>query len=81
MKSKIFYIQSLTVCIYFIAYIIKTFVLWEFTNPFWWIINLPNYTTETRGIILFFWFMYYIIISVLVSGLYNENIKGGKNGN
>jgi len=38
---------------YTIVYLFKTFIIWEFTNPFNWIINLPSYDGVIRFGILF----------------------------
>lgn len=38
--------------IYTFVYLFKTFVIWEFTNPFQWIIDIPKYSLEDRGLLL-----------------------------
>ncbi len=43
----------LNVCEYTIVYLIKSFVIWEFKNPFEWIINLPTYAAQDRFMIFF----------------------------
>lgn len=58
--------QTITAILCIIAYLIKTFIIWEFTNPFNWIINMPNYDNETRGMIIVFIIMYYgVLYSIL----------------
>lgn len=37
---------------YSAAYLIKSFIIWEITNPFEWIINIPNYSSNERGMTL-----------------------------
>lgn len=45
-------VQKIISICYTIYYLIKTFVIWKFTNPFDWIINIPNYTNDDRGTII-----------------------------
>ena len=58
--------------IYWSCYIIKTFVLWKFTNPFFWIINLSSYSNDDRALGLFGVFMYLCFIIPVVLA-YQEN--------
>lgn len=39
--------------LYALVYFIKSFVIWKLTNPFNWIIEIPNYNGSERGAILF----------------------------
>lgn len=48
MIKKILTGQLITFALYTVVYLVKSFVLWEFTNPFDWIINLPTYLPEVR---------------------------------
>lgn len=44
--------------LYILVYLIKTFCIWEFTNPFQWVVDLPTYDSGGRfiGLILvIFW--------------------------
>lgn len=59
MIKKILTVQLATFCIYILLYLIKTFVIWKITNPFLWIINLPDYDSNTRGLILTGFVCYY----------------------
>ena len=47
-----------TLFIWIVVYIIWSFITWNFFNPFKWIINIPTYSYEHRGIGLFFWILY-----------------------
>jgi len=51
-----------TFTIYTIVYLCKTFIIWDFTNPFKWILDIPYYTEETRMNILFFYICYQILL-------------------
>jgi len=42
-----------TIILYFIVYFIKSFIIWDFTNPFQWIIDIPTYEDGDRFLILF----------------------------
>lgn len=35
--------------LYALVYLIKTFMIWQFENPFKWFIDIPTYTVEERG--------------------------------
>jgi hypothetical protein len=51
---KLFLINlSITIILYTIVYLIKSFVIWDLTNPFQWIIDIPKYDAEQRGLGLF----------------------------
>jgi uncharacterized membrane protein YozB (DUF420 family) len=52
----------ITWAVFWVVYLIKTFVVWEFTNPFTPIIRMPYYSTEARGFILFFWVFFKAIV-------------------
>ena len=39
---------------YWSVYLCKSFIVWEFRNPFQWIIDLPEYNQDIRFSILFF---------------------------
>lgn len=47
---------------YLIVYTIWTFVIWEFKNPFQWIIDIPTYNDEQRSMGLFAVALYYFVI-------------------
>lgn len=51
-----------TTSIYLLYYTIKTFIIWKFTNPFQWFIDIPSYTPDYRGNIIGFLFIYEIFI-------------------
>jgi len=51
--KHVFVFLKYNVITYVIAYLIKTFVIWEFTNPLQWIIDIPEYTDIFRGFMLF----------------------------
>lgn len=53
MKKAIAYTLMLNLCIYIVVYLIRTFVIWEFTNPIQWIIDIPIYSNFDRGLGLF----------------------------
>lgn len=46
-KKTLLYINIL----YWIIYLIKSFIIWDFTNPYWWVLDLPN-SRELRYIVL-----------------------------
>jgi len=46
-------------------YLIKTFVMWELTNPFQWIIDLPTYDSAHRAAILFTYAFFALINYIL----------------
>ena len=41
--------------VYFLIWVIRSFVVFEFRNPFSWIVDLPYYGVDHHGAILFFW--------------------------
>lgn len=40
--------------VYWSIYLIKTFIIWEFNNPFQWIIDLNIYSETNRFLIIFY---------------------------
>lgn len=62
------------ISIYSIVYLLISFIIWEFKNPFQWIIDIPKYTFDIRICILFGTLLSYITIS----SLSNEIFKGNK---
>lgn len=50
---------------YTVVYIVYTYVMWEFKNPFQWIIDIPTYDYERRGMLLFCAFLYYMMLFVM----------------
>lgn len=64
---------SVTVILYAIIYLIKSFVLWAFANPFQWIIDLPTYSSDARSLILLFYIIYalgvYSIIAMVIDAM------------
>lgn len=67
MKKKVLKIMSLnTLVLYVLCYLIKTFVIWELTNPFQWILDLPVRDETYRVMTLlsiFAWTVFNAIIS------------------
>ena len=62
----------LTLFIYLVVYLFTTFVIWEFTNPFQWLINLPTYSNEDRMFILFFYLFYQAVSIATIDTLIKE---------
>jgi hypothetical protein len=48
-------------------YVIRAFVIWEIYNPFWWVLDIPTYSNESRGFIAFFGALYWIFLWVFFS--------------
>jgi hypothetical protein len=57
---------TITASIYFVVYVAKTFCIWQFTNPFQWIINMPEYTASDRFCILSAAAFYYGTMNVII---------------
>lgn len=71
-KQKLYLIifgQTITALIYAILYLIISFVIWHFRNPFYWILNLKNFSHNERFLILFYLIFYY---SVLYGFIYKD---------
>lgn len=65
----------ITSILYIIIYLIYTFIVWNFTNPFLWIISIPKYDQGTRVVILFYWSLYYIILYISIYNYYKNKQK------
>ncbi len=48
------------------VYLVKSFIVWNFTNPFRWIIDIPEYTCSTRALILFYVLFYQVFQFALI---------------
>ncbi len=57
---------------YLIVYLIRSFIIWQFNNPFQWIIDIPTEGREYRMVVLFCVTLYYGILSTLVYGAKDE---------
>lgn len=51
-----------TASLYLFIYLFRSFCVFEFTNPFQWIIDIPSYTKEDRGLILFGFIFYHSFV-------------------
>lgn len=64
--KKIIKGQVITAIIYIIVYLIISFTIWDFYNPFYWMIHLNEAPSEVRFTLLlglaFYYFMLYSII-------------------
>ncbi len=60
---------------YTVIYLIKTFIIWEFKNPFEWIINLPSYDPGDRFLILFYFVAWQVIQYVIIYKHYFPKTK------
>ncbi len=70
---------EITAVLYLIIYAIGTFIIWEFTNPFEWIINIPKYENDFRAVIIFVWAHYQIILYVIVNIYINQKNENNIN--
>jgi hypothetical protein len=64
MRKFLKFSSAITLSIYVASYLIKTFVLWRFTNPLQWIIDIPNYSQDDRATILCFYIIYQALIAL-----------------
>jgi len=71
MKKVILYNWLIIALEYTIVYLVKTFIIWEFTNPFQWIIDLPTCTEGMRFMILFYFLAWQIIQPVIIYKVVN----------
>ena len=72
--SLLFTNVTISVFIYIMCYAIKTFVFWEFTNHLSWVINMPNYSPDTRIVILFLYVIYQLVLlSITAPIIYKTN--------
>jgi energy-coupling factor transporter transmembrane protein EcfT len=64
-----------TPSIWSLAYLIKTFVLFRITNPLQWLIDLPTYSPDNRGLIILFYICYQIVIWAICQSKYDDYLK------
>lgn len=60
---------------YTFVYLVKSFCIWNFTNPFQWIIELPNYASEERFVILFFLVAWQVLQIILLKYYFKQQLK------
>ena len=69
--KKYFYLTGIhlmsTTIIYMIVYAVISFTIWEFKNPFQWIIDLPIKTEGIRFMILFYYVLYTVVSLILIA--------------
>ncbi len=58
---------AISLTIYMVSYLIKCFVLFRFENPLMWVMNIPDYTPETRAIILICYLSLSLCLLAIVS--------------
>lgn len=58
---------GISVILYTLAYAVRSFIIWDFRNPFQWVLDIPIYSNDTRGMILFFWVIYQAILILAVT--------------
>ncbi len=63
LKTALLFHTTQSIIIYVIVYLIYTFSIWRFKNPFEWIIDMPTYRNEDRFAILF-GILFYTTISI-----------------
>ncbi len=71
-------IQSMLVfnsIVYWSVYLIKSFVIWKFTNPFQWIVDIPTNTNDER-LGIFSTILLVIIVETAVASIFLD--KNGK---
>lgn len=73
--NKIIKGQIITLILYCIIYLIISFVIWDFYNPFQWIIDIPDYKTEERAGILTGFVVYYAILYGVIKDFSTYNNK------
>ena len=61
--------------LYAIAYLVKSFTIWQFQNPFKWVIDLPTYTADDRGWILAGFIVLHVVIAILIWPLYYVTVE------
>jgi len=67
------YYFGITASIYLFVYLFYTFVEWRFDNPLEWLIQMPSYDTNKRGLILTGWIMYKIFFVITYLGITERN--------
>lgn len=67
--------QAITAILYALVYLTKSFIYWDLTNPFWWIINLNVLSSTDRCLILFYVAFYYIALYSFMFKKYNNYTK------
>jgi len=68
-----FYQSTTTAILYVLVYLIKSFVIWKFTNPIQWILDMPTYSDEQRLLILFSWMCYTGMSYLLIYQIIDQN--------
>lgn len=63
---------GITTIVYIIIYLMKSFITWNLTNPFQWIIDIPTYDSVDRFLILIFMLFYLIINNVISYNIVTE---------
>lgn len=72
MINKIKNYLILNNAIYWSVYLIKTFCIWEFTNPFQWIIDIPIEDFEYRLMLVCAIPLYQLFISMCLMFYYEH---------
>lgn len=62
--KKVVFINGL---VWAVVYLVYAFINWTLINPFQWIIDLPKYSTELRGSILFSYITYSIVLYLILT--------------
>lgn len=64
--------QLVTMFIYLIVYLVTSFVIWDFKNPFQWILDLPKADIVMRCGVLIVFVFYYSCLYITMSDIQKE---------
>lgn len=59
-------VSAIVLLIYTFLYLIYSFIIFEFNNPFQWILDIPNYEKLTRLLIIFYYVLFLVIKTIVV---------------
>jgi Na+-driven multidrug efflux pump len=63
-KKILAYNLLVSACIYAVVYLFKSFIIWDFTNPIQWVIDIPSYRESVRLLILMCYVLYQFILTL-----------------
>lgn len=58
MKKALLLNSLITLSLYSVFYLLRSFIIWKFTNPIWWVLQIPTYSEGERTGIIFGWLMW-----------------------
>lgn len=74
-KKEFFLAQKVNFVCYLSIYLIKSYLIWDFTNPFQWMINLAYLGMDYRIMVAISFVVYSIVVLYITGAIFEKKLK------